>query len=83
MLCFPLDVVVASKRISVLSMGLMFTSFFSGLRLQISMVLTAAPCCLQCNIPMALLCWTLTSTGLTGKLAAFTGLTRTLVPMSS
>lgn len=81
--CFPLATVSASKRRSVLSMGWCSTSSFSGSRLRISMARTAAPCCLQCNIPMASLCWTLTSTGLTGKLAAFTGLTRTLVPTSS
>lgn len=78
---FPLATVSASKR-SVLNMG-WCSSSCSGSRLRISMAQTAAPCCPQCNIPMASLCWTLTSTGLTGKLAAFTGLTRTLVLMSS
>lgn len=80
---FPLATVSASKSRSVLSMGWCSTSSCSGSRLRISMVRTAAPCCLQCNTPMASLCWTLTSTGLTGKLAAFTGLTRTLVLMLS
>lgn len=81
--CFPLATVSASKRRSVLSMGWHSTSSCSGSRLRISMAQTAARCCLRCSIPMASLCWTLISTGLTGKLAAFTGLTRTLVLMSS